>query len=34
MFYGGSMFGGGILERMLADQIERSRPKLILLLGN
>ena len=34
MFYGGSMFGGGILERMLTDQIERSRPKLILLLGN
>ena len=34
MFYGGSMFGGGILERMLADQIERSRPNLILLLGN
>jgi len=34
MFYGGSMFGGGILERMLADQIERSRPKLVLLLGN
>ena len=34
MFYGGSMFGGGILERMLADQIERSRPKLVALLGN
>ena len=33
MFYGGSMFGGGILERMLADQIERSRPKLIALLS-
>ena len=32
MFYGGSMFGGGILERMLADQIERSRPKLIDLI--
>ena len=34
MFYGGSMFGGGIPERMLADQIERSRPKLVALLGN
>ena len=34
LFYGGSMFGGGILERMLADQIERSRPKLVALLGN
>jgi hypothetical protein len=33
MFYGGSMFGGGILERMLADQIERSRPQLIELLS-
>lgn len=33
MFYGGSMFGGGILERMLADQIERSRPQLIALLS-
>ena len=32
MFYGGSMFGGGILERMLADQIERSRPKLVELI--
>ncbi|MEI7972195.1 MAG: hypothetical protein WCI10_06605 [Actinomycetota bacterium] len=34
LFYGGSLFGGGILERMLADQIERSRPKLVSLLGN
>ena len=33
MFYGGSMFGGGILERMLADQIERSRPRLTELLN-
>jgi hypothetical protein len=33
MFYGGSMFGGGILERMLADQIERSRPQLIELIS-
>ena len=33
MFYGGSMFGGGILERMLADQIERSRPQLVVLIS-
>ena len=32
MFYGGSMFGGGILERMLADQIENGKAKLTQFL--
>ena len=34
MFYGGSMFGGGILERMLAEQIDQSRTRLIELLSD
>lgn len=33
LFYGGSMFGGGILERMLVEQIEQSRSRLIGLLS-
>ena len=31
LHYGGS-FGGAVLERMLADEIERSRPRLLALV--
>lgn len=33
LHYGGS-FGGALLERMLRDEIERSRPALLALVGD
>ena len=33
MFYGGSLFGGGVLERVLGEQIDASREKLLERLG-
>lgn len=33
MHYGGGMFGG-VLERVLRDEIERSRPRLLALLAS
>jgi hypothetical protein len=33
LHYGGS-FGGAVLERMLRDEVERSRPRLLELLAS
>lgn len=33
MHYGGSLFGGGVLEKMLGEQIAASREKLLARLG-
>jgi hypothetical protein len=33
LHYGGSLFTGGVLEKMLADQIVRGRERLLARLG-
>jgi hypothetical protein len=33
MHYGGSLFGGGVLEKVLGEQIAASREKLLVRLG-
>ena len=34
LHYGGSLFTGGILERVLGEQIERGRSRLATLVEN
>lgn len=33
LHYGGALFGGGVLERLLAEQISRGRERLLQLLA-
>jgi hypothetical protein len=33
LHYGGTLWTGGIMERVLADQIEAGRGRLLVMLG-